>query len=287
MTSVLVTGASGQVGTALLRAHPPGVAITSLSRRRVDDPSVTRHVAIDLAKPVEELAFDGIEVAVLLASRITTSADFTEISLQLQLELRALELLERMPDLKAVVYASSCTVYGVPEAFPISEQAPARPANIYALAKVATEDMLRLAMARRSVPLAILRIAQVFGPSSPDGEIIARFSRMAAAGEAPGVTCGSSVFRDYVHEADVARSIWSAIDRRANGVFNIGGGLPTTIASLAQSSCSIAGLDQLPAITATTETFSMLLDTTRAKQHLGYAPSLTPQDEMRRRLEKQ
>ena len=145
--------------------------------------------------------------------------------------------------------------------------------------------MLRLALARRAIPLAILRIAQVFGPTSPDAEIIARFCRMVAARQAPSVSCGTEVFRDYVHEHDVATSIWSAIERRVDGTFNIGGGQPTTIASLARSSCTIGGLREEPVITASATTFSMLLDIERARQHLDYSPELTPHDEMRRRLE--
>jgi len=279
---ILVTGASGQLGTALLRALPPGRVVTT-SRRPVAGP---RHVTADQADPgwADALAAGAAdtEFAVLLASRITTSTSLAELAAQAELELRGpLDLLHRLPRLRHVVYASSVTVYRA--GGPLAEDAPRAPANVYACVKLLAEDLLGVLAARRGIPLAILRIAQVFGPGSPPGEIIARMCAAARAGRRLEVSCGPDAFRDYVDEDDVAAAIVSAIERRADGAVNVGSGKKTTIAGLAAEIAAAAGAPA-PDVTDGRPTFSMVLNVARARSWLGWEARRSPSDEIRRRL---
>jgi len=279
---ILVTGASGQLGAALLRALPPDRVVTT-SRRPLAGP---RHLAADQASPgwADALAAAAAdtEIAVLLASRITTSTSLAELAAQAEIELRGpLDLLHRLPSLRHVVYASSVTVYGA--GGPLAEDAPRAPANVYACVKLLAEDLLGVLAARRGIPLTVLRIAQVFGPGSPSGEIIARLCADARAGRPLEVSCGPDAFRDYVHEDDVAAAIVAAIERRAGGVVNIGSGKRTLIAALAGEIAAAAGRPA-PVVTDERPTFSMVLDVARARSWLGWEPRRPPDDEIRRRL---
>jgi nucleoside-diphosphate-sugar epimerase len=246
------------------------------------------HVAADQSDPawvdVVASAAEDVEVAVLLASRISTSAALGEVAAQAALELRApLALLARLPRLRAIVYASSCTVYGAGGAAAIVEDAPLLPGTVYAAVKTIAEDLLRVFAAGRDIALASLRIAQVFGPGSPAGEIVARLCRRAAEGGPIEVSCGRAPFRDYVHEDDVAAAIVGAIAQRAAGMLNVGSGVATRIADLAARVCTVAGIAP-PVVTDTSPTFSMVLDIRRARAALAWSPRHGLDDEIHRRL---
>ncbi len=286
--SVLVTGASGQLGSALLRALDPSRHVITTSRRGIAHrPSAWRHVVADQSTEawvgLLEAASADVETAVLLGSRITTSAELGEIAGQARLEiLQPLTLLERLPRLRHVVFASSYTVYGS-SVIPVLETTAPAPSSVYACVKTSTEELLGLFARRYGRELTVLRIAQVFGPGSPAGEIIARVSERARAGAPLEVSCGLEAFRDYVHEDDVAAAITAALQAGGSGVLNIGGGAPTKIAELTSRIARAHGRPP-PIVTATSPTFSLALDISRARVRLHWAPDRTIDQEIARRV---
>ncbi|OON70827.1 UDP-glucose 4-epimerase GalE [Hymenobacter sp. CRA2] len=163
-----------------------------------------------------------------------------------------LVLLELMQEFKVnnLVFSSSCTVYGVPDALPVTEQTPTKPANSpYGRTKQMCEDILRdLSQAPgNEVKSILLRYFNPIGahPSAKIGELplgvpnnLVPFVTQTAAGwrqelTVYGVdydTIDGSCVRDYIYVGDLARAHVVAVQRQLDGkaedveVFNVGTG---------------------------------------------------------------
>jgi len=136
----------------------------------------------------------------------------------------ALALTEVMGEagIASFVYSSSATVYGQPEALPVTEDAPLAPQSVYGRTKRVVEDFLRdLAHANRNWRIAVLRYFNPAGAHSsgligeaPTGRpnnlvpLLCRiaageFSDLAIYGTDWPTPDGTGV-RDYLHIQDLA-----------------------------------------------------------------------------------
>lgn len=143
-----------------------------------------------------------------------------------------LSLVEAMADhgVDLIVYSSSATVYGDPDAVPIPEDAPLRPTNPYGHTKLMSEQILRDAgAARPGLRLALLRYFNPAGahPSGRIGESphdtpnnLMPFVSAVALGRMPELrifgndypTADGTGVRDYIHVVDLARGHVAALD---------------------------------------------------------------------------
>lgn len=129
-----------------------------------------------------------------------------------------------------LVYSSSATVYGQPDALPVGESAPLRPQSVYGRTKRYMEDFLRdLARANPNWRVAILRYFNPAGahPSASIGEaprgkpsnlmpLLCRiasgeFSELTIFGSDWPTPDGTGV-RDYIHVDDLAQGHLAALD---------------------------------------------------------------------------
>lgn len=130
--------------------------------------------------------------------------------------------------------AASMTVH------PTNEDAPARPASVYAATKLAQEDLVRIVAAANNLPATILRFQNVYGEgqslNNPYTGILSIFSTRIRRGlELPIFEDGEET-RDFVHVSDVVAAIRAALfaKREVSGTFNVGSGVATSIATVAR-----------------------------------------------------
>ena len=106
-----------------------------------------------------------------------------------------LTALDELPKARLVI-ASSADVYGAPERIPVAEDAPLRPANVYAATKLAAEALTREFGARRGAPTVILRPANQNGPRQHPGleasAFASRSPRPRSVSPNPSFTMGGS-----------------------------------------------------------------------------------------------
>lgn len=138
---------------------------------------------------------------------------------------------------RRVIYCSSMAVYGSSEgtsrSVPFREDTPTKPTTYYGTLKLNGEVALE-----HSPGVTILRLAHIYGVGSglghdPDG-VVMRFALGLLKEEMLTLYGDGCQQWDFVHVTDVARAIDLAIARRADGIYNIGGGGPTTISRLGQ-----------------------------------------------------
>ena len=178
-----------------------------------------------------------------------------------------LALLQAMEseDVRTIVFSSSATVYGEPQALPIDEGHPTRAINPYAQTKLAIENMLTdLADSDERWAVSLLRYFNPIGAhasgligENPKGKPNNLMPLLAAAAcgrldalEVYGTdypTRDGSAIRDYVHVADLAEGHVAALDalttRRTFGLYNLGTGQGTSVLELIDAFAKVNGVE--------------------------------------------
>lgn len=156
-----------------------------------------------------------------------------------------------------IVFSSSATVYGQPDASPILENAPTRVENIYGRTKLVMEDLIRdLARTGKLQAAANLRYFNPVGahPSAIIGETprgvpnnLMPYVTQVATGERPHLNVWGNDYptrdgtgeRDYIHVMDLAVAHALAVEHIcANDVcvtVNLGTGNGTTVLELVKA----------------------------------------------------
>jgi GDP-4-dehydro-6-deoxy-D-mannose reductase len=228
MTSALVTGASGFVGSYLLR---------ELRRAGWKVLTADRSGSADLSGDLRRVPFRGFRADVVFhlagfsrpAASVGHSAsafeDNTGVTARLVREFKA----------GRFVLASTCQVYG-PRTEPSTEETPPRPLTPYAASKLCGEA-LALASGRDVV---VLRPYNHTGPGqSPDfvcPEIARQVARAEAGRGAPEVRVRAlAPRRDFFDVRDMARAYRLAAERaRSRTTYNVATGDPVSIGDLAR-----------------------------------------------------
>lgn len=123
------------------------------------------------------------------------------------------------PRLRAIVYLSTVGVYGDCGGAWVDEATPAKPTAARSRERLAAEAEWQALGARRNIPVAILRLAGIYGPGRSALTQIRR-------GDARRIVKSGQVF-NRIHVGDIAQAIDAAIARRASGVFNVADDEPT------------------------------------------------------------
>ncbi|GAA4307955.1 UDP-glucose 4-epimerase GalE [Nibribacter koreensis] len=206
-----------------------------------------------------------------------------------------------------LVFSSSCTVYGIPEKLPVTEETPTQKANSpYGNTKKIDEEILRdVASSGSSLRTIALRYFNPVGAheSALIGELplgipnnLVPFITQTAAGLRDSLTVygtdydtpDGSCIRDYVHVVDLAKAHVAAIKRlekeepAAFEVFNIGTGQGSSVLDVVKAFEKATGkpfayttgprrAGDVPAIYA---------DVTKATQELGFKTSLSLEESL-------
>jgi nucleoside-diphosphate-sugar epimerase len=244
---VLVTGGAGVIGREVIRlAGSAGSTLLSIDRLPLPEPPPpgTRHVEADLAM-ADLSMIDAFRPTVILHlaatfERSQESPDFWQPNWvdNTTVSHRLAELAPSLPDLQALVFASSYLVYdpraylrSAPGGSPtvLSERAPLGPRNLCGAAKLYSESEFAFAAgtSRTAFRTAFARIFRVYGRGSRD--VISRFVRDALAGEPLDLYRPENRF-DYIHAQDVAEGLLRiAAEPAASGAINVSRGQARSI----------------------------------------------------------
>ena len=283
---VLVTGAAGFIGSHLVdRLLADGLEVMS-----VDDMSSGSNVPRSgefHRMDVADQAFAAFaaqrrpEVICHLAAQVSVRASVADPAHDARVNvLGTVNVLEaaRAARARKVVFASSCAVYGVPDALPVPVDAALRPKSPYAASKVSGELYAEMYSALHGVDFTTLTLANVYGPrQTPEGEagVIAIFSAALLSGRPTKVYGDGKNTRDYVYVLDVVDAFAKACRERGGGRrFNIGTGLQTTDRDLHTLVAEAAGAADEPAFAPPRpgDLPAMAIDPGPAGAGLGWEP---------------
>ena len=297
--TVLVTGASGIVGSWLVRSLlDAGAVVVALVRD--DDPHsefvrsgdvgrVTRvHGSLeDIA--LLERSITQYEIQVVFHLGAQTQVRHAQWSPWASLEANVrgtynlLEACRRNPrTLEALVIASSDKAYGETDALPYTEAHPLAGRNIYDASKSAA-DLLASAYAHARPPARIARCANIYGGGDLNWDrIVPGTIRSLLRGEAPVIRSDGTLLRDYLHVDDAVLAYLALggtlMDGRERAeAFNFGHGTPVSVLAVVNEIATALGTGIEPVVQADApnEIQAQWLDSSKARARLGWEPSLT------------
>jgi CDP-glucose 4,6-dehydratase len=221
--SVFVTGAGGFVGSWLAHALVErGATVTVILRDEVGQSNfkllglrkrvnIVRGSITDYA--VVERALNEYEVDTcfhLAAQAIVGAANRSPVPTfvsNIQGTWTVLEACRVSKLIKAVVVASSDKAYGTQPTLPYTEDMPLLGINPYDASKVCTEVIAKSYCETFSVPLAIARCANIYGPGDLNySRLIPGTIRSALLGNRPIIRSDGSPIRDYLYIDDAIRA---------------------------------------------------------------------------------
>ena len=141
-------------------------------------------------------------------------------------------------NIKKVVWASSCAIYGDSNNPPIKENDTVNPLSPYALSKFVGECYAKIFIDHNKLPIVSLRYFNVYGQmQNPDGDyaaVIPIFIKKALKNNDLTIFGNGKQTRDFINVSDVVDANIFAAENNIKGVFNIGTGEKTSINSIAE-----------------------------------------------------
>ena len=241
-------------------------------------------------------AMAGVEVvfhqAAVASAALSVAEPLRTNSVNLDGTLRVLEAARRA-GVRRVVYASSSSTYGNSRELPKVESMTAEPLSPYALQKLVGECYCRLYSSLYQLETVALRYFNVFGPrQDPRGEyaaVIPRFVCAALAGKGATIFGDGEQTRDFIFVQDAVRANLLAADaERASGaVINIAAGRRIGLNDLWRAIREITGVTAPPrhAPAREGEVRDSVADLTRARELLGFEPTTSLREGLRRTVE--
>ncbi|HET7294249.1 MAG TPA: NAD-dependent epimerase/dehydratase family protein [Vicinamibacteria bacterium] len=297
--SVLVTGGSGFIGSHLARAVlGRGARRAVLLDRREQDPSrcagEVEFVRFELGRdPLADLVrhLEGIELLFHLAAEKHSQEqpDPERVLRANVLGTQALLLAAVEARVRKVVFTSSVYAYGRMSGAPMDEAEVPRPTTAYGVSKLTGEHLVEQARLAHGLPGVSLRFFFVYGPGQDAGRgyrtvIVRNFERLRRS-EPPTVYGDGRQTLDYVYVDDVVEAALLAMERDVSGLtLNVGSGVGTPVGALLDAMIATAGSraskEYLPPDATAGSSRVARID--RARQALGWAPSTSLDDGLRR-----
>lgn len=302
MTTVLVTGGCGFIGSHLVHA-----LLARGDRVRVLDSLVSgerANLGDDLSR-VELFAGDLNDSSVVTDAVKDVEFVFHQAalasvprSIEDPLATHAacatgtLNLLHaaRQAGVKRVVYAASSSAYGNQPTPLKSELDLPSPLSPYAAAKLAAEHYCHAFFHSYGLETVCLRYFNVFGPrqdpNGPYAAVVPLFARKLLAGEAPIIYGDGLQTRDFTYIDNVVQAnlLAASVPAAAGLTFNVGSGQATSLLDMLAQLQQILGTNLQPlfAPVRTGDVRDSLADISRAREVLGYRPAIDLNEGLRR-----
>jgi UDP-glucose 4-epimerase len=306
MSTYLITGAAGFIGSALTRA----VLARGEQVRGIDNFSTGKRENIDevfdridfreadlLDLGAVHSACRGVDYVLHLAAIPSVprsvadplESNRTSVDATMNLLVAA-----RDAKVKRVVYAASSAAYGDTPTLPKSEDMQPSPISPYAVAKLAGEHYMASFWRCYGLETVSLRYFNIFGPrqdpDSPYSGVLAKFILRMLQGERPTIFGDGTQSRDFTYVDNVVEANLLAIKAPAEAVagqvFNVATGRASDLneaVRVLKKLIVYAGEVKYGPERAGDVKHS-LADLTRAKEHLGYTPHVDFEEGLHRTI---
>lgn len=184
--------------------------------------------------------------------------------------------------IERVVVASSDKAYGRHEQLPYQEDFPLQPDFPYDVSKAATDMIARSYAKTYGLPVAVTRLANVYGGGDINwSRIVPDTMRALLGGDRPVIRSDGSPVRDYIYVEDAVGAylaVAESLDKPELGgrAWNAGAGTPVSVRELVDRMISVSGKDLEPDVqgagTPPGEIDRQFLDSTAINTELGWTP---------------
>lgn len=302
MHNILVTGGAGFIGSHVVRSlQDKGSFVRVLddlstgSRHNLEGSGAELLVGDIRDSDALANALQDIDTVYHFAAYISAPGSVEEPQLCYDINIMGslnLLLAAQRTGIKRVVFASSAAVYGDCEE-PVSENRVLYPQSPYAASKLSMEETAKVFTREYGLDTVCLRFFNVFGPwqdpDSPYAAVIPQFISSLDEGEGITILGDGLQTRDFVYVADVVEACRLAMtsDAAVGESINVGSGKSISILNLAgilQGFYPGVPEVQFGAPREGDVRFSEA-DINKAREALGYRPSLELEEGLRRTVE--
>lgn len=299
---VLITGGAGTIGLPLtdeLISRGIDVVVFDLNEQIERLDSFINKKAIKFSGSVLDSAAlrdamsdcDGvIHLAAHLGVQRTERNRLRCIDINISGTQKVLDACVMSKNIKKIIFASSSEVYGEPLENPISENAITQGKTVYAVTKLAGEELVKAYNAEfPRVNYTILRYFNAYGPHQVSQFVISRFMHRVTLNKSPIIYGDGSQKRSFNFSLDTARGTAdSLVSSDTDGaIINLGNSNePITLVDLANKVIRIANKqDSLKVVIKNSfdntdrdkkrEIFQRYCDTTLAKNLINYTSTVS------------
>jgi UDP-glucose 4-epimerase len=315
--NILVTGGCGFIGSALIRSLAAsghvlrivdnlsvgsadslggGLALVTIEPLRIQpfQAGTVQLAVTDIADGEHALAMaTGADAIIHLAANTGVEPSVLDPHKDCrQNVIGTLNYLEaaRHAGVKRFVFASSGAPLGAQEP-PIHERLAPRPASPYGASKLAGEGYCSAYFQSFGVETVALRFGNIFGPgSNHKSSIVAKFTRLALAGQRLEIYGDGEQTRDFIYLDDIVAALTAALDRPGIGgeVFQIASGQERNVNELVRILLPIlgeAGIHDVEVVSASPrigDSRRSYFETTKARERLGWHNRVSLEEGLKR-----
>lgn len=305
----LVTGAAGFIGSTLSdRLLKQGHKVTGIDSFVPYYPREIKEDNLSAARRSSDFNFleqdlcaaldgdgdflDGYDVVFHQAAQAGVRASWGKdfqiyVHNNIEASQKLLEAAKRHPGIR-VVYASSSSVYGETDRFPMNETDLTRPVSPYGVSKLAAENLMNLYHHNFGVETVSLRYFTVYGPRQRPDMAFHRIIRSILTGEQFHLFGSGNQTRDFTFVHDIADANISAATLGVPGsVYNLGGGTRISMNDVIELMEKLAG-KKANVIREGRQDGDVLntgADVSRAAQDLKFVPAVGLEQGLLREIE--
>jgi UDP-glucose 4-epimerase len=190
----------------------------------------------------------------------------------------------RMNDIKKMLYASTCEIYGSAQFVPMDENHPLAAMHPYGASKIAADRLCYTYNETYDLGVDIIRCFNVFGPKQKDtgyGGVIAIFIKRVLQNKPPIIYGNGMQTRDFIFIQDAIDAydkVLTATDNPARNGLNFGSGKEISVNKIAQVITKHGAVDKdLKAIHVDPrpiEVQKAMADISKANKLLGFKPKI-------------
>ncbi|HEX6347545.1 dTDP-glucose 4,6-dehydratase [Umezawaea sp.] len=295
MTTLLVTGAAGFIGSHFVRhwvrEHPADhvVALDALTyagteTNLADVRDRISFVHADIADAEQALREHGVDVVVNFAAESHNSlavldpARFFRTNV---LGTQALLEASRQVGVERFHHVSTCEVYGdlaLDAEHAFTEESPYRPRTPYNASKAGADHAVRAYHETFELPITITNCANNYGSHQFPEKVLPLFTTRALDGDPLPVYASKDNRREWIHALDHVRAIEAVLDRgRVGETYHVGTGVEASVEELADLVLDELGLSpdlkrEVPDRPGHDRRY--LLDSTKITRELGWEPQV-------------
>lgn len=272
MKKVIITGVNGLIGSTIAEYLVKDYELIGTS---IEDDNLTgldiHYVQSDITS-IESLNYlpEYVDVIVHCAA-IISSDNFSNLLLNANcIGVQNIASYALRANCSQIIYFSSLPIIGKPQIVPIKEDHPVAPPTVYHITKYFGELVLKKLL--EETRLAIFRIPSPIGKKTAPNKIVPIFVKNAINNVDYTLLGNGGRIQNYIDVRDIARAVGCAIERNANGTYNIASERSYTNKELAElcislfdskSSIHYEGIDK-------EEDYQWIVSTEKAKRDLGF-----------------
>ena len=284
---LLVIGGSGFIGRNLIEKLRGIYEVTSISR--TNQIGNVRNICIDLIKSDFSFLkeYKGASVAYLGTVSSPKEAELKPQEAFSSNVTAVQRFLEKSKELnfKKIILLSSVVIYASSKQDRLDENGEISPfSSIYNYSKYLLESLAEFYRQKHLMPITVFRLANAYGPFQNTQKvpylIPSLFQQALEKGKME--VWNTTPIRDWVFIDDVVEVLSRELQIDGGGIFNLGTGEGRSVGDVARIIASLTNTSFIDLNRAVEPPYRVVCDIKRLKKRLGYAPSTTLEEGLRK-----